>query len=132
MMLDLDHFKAFNDRHGHGGGDALLLAFGRLLQASCRAEDIPCRYGGEEFTLILPEADEALALERAREVLHATAQLLVEHERETLSRVTASIGLACLPQHGNGAGQLMAAADAALYRSKAQGRNRVTVADATA
>jgi diguanylate cyclase (GGDEF)-like protein len=129
MMLDLDHFKAFNDLHGHGGGDALLTAFARLLQGSCRAEDIPCRYGGEEFTLILPEADDALAQARARQLLLDTAQLVVMHQGEPLSRVTTSIGIASLPRNGTSAATLMAAADAALYRAKSRGRNQAVVAD---
>ena len=131
LMLDLDHFKAFNDRHGHAGGDALLTAFARLLQASCREEDIPCRFGGEEFTLILPEADEALAVARARPLLQDTARLVVDHQGEHLTRVTASIGIAALPTHGNSAGALMAAADAALYQAKARGRNQAVVAAST-
>jgi diguanylate cyclase (GGDEF)-like protein len=131
MMLDLDHFKAFNDRHGHGGGDALLAAFARVLQAHCRAEDIPCRFGGEEFTLILPEADEALAAERAARLLRETADLVVDFQGEHLTRVTASIGIAAMPRHGNSSQALLGAADAALYQAKAGGRNRVLVAQAT-
>jgi diguanylate cyclase (GGDEF)-like protein len=128
MMLDLDHFKAFNDRHGHGGGDALLAAFARVLQANCRAEDIPCRFGGEEFTLILPEADDALAQQRAASLLRDTANLVVDFQGEHLTRVTASIGIAALPRHGTSAAALLGAADAALYQAKAGGRNRAVVA----
>jgi len=129
MMFDLDHFKAFNDAHGHGGGDALLVAFARLVQESCRAEDIACRFGGEEFTLILPEADATLARERAHQLLHDTAQLVVEHDHARLSRVTTSIGIAVLPENGTDGGTLMNAADAALYRAKARGRNQAVVAN---
>lgn len=128
MMLDLDAFKAFNDRHGHPGGDALLSAFGRLLQSSCRPEDIACRFGGEEFTLILPEADVEVGLQRARSILSATAQLIVQHQGMPLGRVTTSIGLAVLPDHGTTATALLEAADAALYRAKQEGRNRVCTA----
>jgi diguanylate cyclase (GGDEF)-like protein len=128
MMLDLDHFKAFNDRHGHGGGDALLAAFARVLQAHCRAEDIPCRFGGEEFTLILPEADDALAQQRAASLLRDTANLVVDFQGEHLTRVTASIGIAALPRLGTSAAALLGAADAALYQAKAGGRNRAVVA----
>ena len=125
LMLDIDHFKAFNDLHGHPGGDTLLAAFGRLLQSSCRLEDIPCRYGGEEFTLILPEADASVGLDRARSLLLATSQLAVAHNGLTLPRVTVSIGLAVLPRDGNNASSLIEAADLALYRAKSQGRNQV-------
>ncbi|MGH8028412.1 MAG: sensor domain-containing diguanylate cyclase [Arenimonas sp.] len=131
IMLDLDHFKAFNDRHGHGGGDALLTAFARVLQANCRAEDIPCRYGGEEFTMILPEADDLLAEQRADALLRDTANLVVDFQGEHLSRVTASIGIASLPRHGTSATALLGAADAALYQAKAGGRNRAVVAALT-
>jgi diguanylate cyclase (GGDEF)-like protein len=131
MMLDLDHFKAFNDRHGHGGGDALLTAFARVLQANCRAEDIPCRFGGEEFTLILPEADDALAAQRAEALLRDTANLVVDHQGDHLTRVTCSIGIAAMPRHGSNATALLGAADAALYHAKASGRNRAVVATPT-
>jgi diguanylate cyclase (GGDEF)-like protein len=131
MMLDLDHFKAFNDRHGHGGGDALLAAFARVVQANCRAEDIPCRFGGEEFTLILPEADDALAAQRAGALLRDTANLVVDFQGEHLTRVTASIGIAAMPRHGSNASALIGAADAALYQAKAGGRNRAVVATPT-
>jgi diguanylate cyclase (GGDEF)-like protein len=131
MMLDLDHFKAFNDRHGHGGGDALLAAFARVVQANCRAEDIPCRFGGEEFTLILPEADDALAAQRAGALLRDTANLVVDFQGEHRTRVTASIGIAAMPRHGSNASALIGAADAALYQAKAGGRNRAVVATPT-
>ena len=130
LMFDLDHFKAFNDQHGHPGGDTLLSAFGRLLQAHCRPEDIPCRFGGEEFTLILPEAGREVALQRAQAIVSATAQLIVEHQGINLGRVTTSCGLAVLPDHGTGGSALLAAADKALYRAKSTGRNRVCEAQA--
>lgn len=128
LMFDLDHFKAFNDLHGHPGGDTLLAAFGRLLQSSCRQEDIACRYGGEEFTLILPETDETIGLERANQLLAATSQLTVSHQSQPLSRITTSIGLAVFPKHGSTSTSLLMAADRALYRAKTQGRNRIYVA----
>ena len=129
LLFDLDHFKAFNDRHGHAGGDALLTAFGRLVQANCRPEDIPCRYGGEEFTLILPEAGIEVVRERAERILAATAQLVVQHLGQPLSRVTTSIGVAIMPENGTAATTLMEAADKALYRAKAEGRNRFVLAE---
>ena len=128
LMFDVDHFKAFNDRHGHPGGDALLAAFGHLLQAHCRNEDIPCRFGGEEFTLILPEATQEVATTRAQALLAATEALEVTHHGVALSKVTTSVGLAMLPAHGTTATALVGAADAALYRAKAEGRNRLRVA----
>ncbi len=125
MMLDLDHFKAFNDTHGHDGGDAVLAAFGRLLLSKCREEDIPCRYGGEEFTMILPEAPPAVAQRRAEEIRIAVERMTVRHLQREIGGVTVSIGLALFPQHGSGTGELLRLADAALYRAKHNGRNRV-------
>lgn len=125
LMVDLDHFKRFNDTHGHDGGDALLTHAGRELQAQCRAEDIACRYGGEEFTLILPEVDAARAALRAEQIRAAMERLVVQHRREQLGSVTASIGVATFPHSSRDAGELLRRADAALYKAKQQGRNRV-------
>jgi len=128
LMIDLDHFKAFNDRHGHDGGDALLAAFGHLLLASSRGEDIACRYGGEEFTLILTEITPEDARRRAEELRAAVERLSVRHLQRNLGEVTASIGLAMFPDDAQEAGALQRKADAALYRAKHAGRNRVELA----
>ncbi len=125
MMLDVDHFKRFNDTHGHPGGDALLAGFGQLLQTLSRQEDIACRYGGEEFTLILPEASPQAALERAEQIREAVHALRVQHLGKDLPAVTVSIGLACFPADGGDPETLVSHADRALYRAKARGRNRV-------
>jgi len=125
LMVDLDHFKRFNDTHGHDGGDALLTHAGRLLQAHCRAEDIACRFGGEEFTVILPEVDAERAGQRAEQIRSAIEALAVHHLRERLSSVTASIGVATFPDSSREAGELLRRADAALYDAKKRGRNRV-------
>ncbi|MBB5208349.1 sensor domain-containing diguanylate cyclase [Chiayiivirga flava] len=128
MMLDLDHFKRFNDTHGHDGGDALLGHVGRLLDALCRGEDIACRYGGEEFILILPEADIEVARTRAEQIRSAISELQILHLRRSLGPVTCSIGVAASPMHADAASALVQAADAALYRAKNAGRNRVEIA----
>jgi len=128
MMFDLDHFKAFNDNFGHAAGDALLVAFGRLLGNSFRSEDIACRMGGEEFILIMPEMELSVAKRRAQELLDATAALNVVHEGQTLPPITTSIGLALMPENGEKPEPLMAAADQALYLAKSSGRNRYCVA----
>ena len=125
LMLDIDHFKAFNDVHGHAGGDALLAQFGKLLAEHGRGEDIACRYGGEEFTLILPEAPAEAALERARAICSAVEAMRVQHMGRELPQVTVSIGVATFPAHGNSPEDLLRAADEALYRAKHGGRNRV-------
>lgn len=128
LMLDMDHFKAFNDRHGHAMGDMALAAFGALLQAKCRPEDIACRYGGEEFTLILPETNLETALLRAEDI-RASAALLRIGEKGSLPRITVSIGAALMPEHGDIGLELMRAGDMALYRAKHEGRDRVVLAD---
>lgn len=132
MMLDLDHFKRFNDTHGHAGGDALLAGFGQLLQQLSRPEDIACRYGGEEFTLILPEVTPEAAQARAEAIRIGVEALRVQHLGSDLPQVTVSIGLAWLPEHGNTTETLLRRADEALYRAKREGRNRVALATAKA
>lgn len=129
LMIDIDHFKAFNDRHGHAMGDAALTAFARLLRDSCRAEDIACRYGGEEFTLILPESDADQALARAEEIRAGAALLRIGEPGAALLRITTSIGVAIMPDHGDVGLELMRAGDRALYRAKHAGRDRVMLAD---
>ncbi|SEL50938.1 diguanylate cyclase (GGDEF) domain-containing protein [Pseudoxanthomonas sp. GM95] len=125
MMLDLDHFKRFNDTHGHPGGDALLAGFGKLLQSLSREEDIACRYGGEEFTLILPEAAPQAALARAEQIRAAVEAMRVQHLGKDLPPVTVSIGLAFAPDDGGDPESLVRHADRALYKAKSRGRNRV-------
>ncbi len=128
LMLDLDHFKAFNDLHGHPGGDALLAGFGRLLKSATRGEDIACRYGGEEFTLILPEATAEQAARRAGEIVEAVRAMRVEHLGSELPAVTVSIGVAAFEGASDTAEMLMRRADRALYRAKRGGRDRFEVA----
>jgi diguanylate cyclase (GGDEF)-like protein/PAS domain S-box-containing protein len=119
MMLDLDHFKDFNDTRGHPAGDKLLKKLGELLPKQVRAGDVVCRYGGEEFTVIMPEASEEVMLSRAEKILKAVREKLV---------ITISIGVALYPVHGDLVEEVIYAADAALYRAKEEGRNRVVVA----
>jgi len=128
MMMDLDHFKAFNDLHGHVGGDTLLSGFGQLLLKLARAEDIACRYGGEEFTLILPETDLETARERAESIRAAVGAMRIRHMGQELPAVTVSIGIAAFPRHGREGEQLIHLADQALYHAKRKGRDRVEAA----
>lgn len=125
LMLDVDHFKRFNDTHGHAAGDALLAQVGRLIQAKVRSEDIACRYGGEEFTVVMPELDARGACERAEQIRAAIEVATVLHLRQTLGPVTVSIGIATYPADGMTPEVLQQLADAMLYRAKAEGRNRV-------
>lgn len=124
-MLDLDHFKRYNDSYGHDAGDALLRALGALLQQAVRAEDVACRFGGEEFTLIMPSAGLDAACRRAEEIRELVSRLDVEHHGGRLGGITISIGVAIYPDHGATGEALIRAADAALYEAKASGRDRV-------
>ena len=129
LMIDVDHFKRFNDDHGHDAGDTLLGAFGQMLSALVRNEDVACRYGGEEFTVVMQETDAALALDRAEEICRATREMDVRHRQQSLGAVSVSIGIASYPQHGDSVDQLLQRADRALYAAKRSGRDRVCVAD---
>lgn len=127
IMLDLDHFKKFNDAYGHDAGDALMRLVGSTLQRSIRAEDIACRYGGEEFTLILPEASLVDAAQRAESIRESIRNLNVQHRRQQLGGVTISAGVAIFPDHGPTGDAVLRAADAALYQAKSRGRDRVAL-----
>ena len=129
LAFDIDHFKRYNDTQGHDAGDALLGAFGALLAQSCRDEDIPCHYGGEEFTLILTEANHSQALARAEAIRKATSELVVHYRAGTLPPATVSIGVASHPEHGNAPDTLLRLADQALYRAKHLGRNTIASAN---
>jgi len=124
ILGDLDHFKTINDRDGHLAGDEVLRVFGNLMKHNARASDIICRYGGEEFLLVLPGMTEEGAIERAEELRRAMAATPVKHHTSQIT-VTASFGVATFPIHGRTADELIAAADGALYSAKTDGRNRV-------
>jgi diguanylate cyclase (GGDEF)-like protein len=129
VMLDVDRFKRVNDSHGHEAGDAVLAALGGLLRGICRAADVACRFGGEEFVLILPAAALPDARRRADEMRAAVRELQVTYEGRPLGPVRCSIGVAAFPDHGATVVNLLRAADAALYRAKREGRDQVVVAD---
>jgi len=128
LMLDVDGFKQQNDAFGHDAGDALLRGLASLVQTSLRKEDIPCRYGGEEFVLVLPDAALEDSVRRAEQLREAIKQLSVPHKDLLLGPVTVSIGVAGFPDHGLDGTTLLKAADTALYEAKKRGRDRVSVA----
>jgi diguanylate cyclase (GGDEF)-like protein len=128
LAFDLDHFKDFNDRYGHPAGDAVLVAFARILQSNSRNEDIACRQGGEEFVLIMPEMDTSVAMRRAIGLMEVMSTMDVMHEGQLLPKLTTSIGLAVYPENGPDPAALLTQADQALYEAKAAGRNRIVVA----
>ena len=129
IMLDVDHFKRFNDIHGHAAGDAVLKALGERLRVSIRQEDIACRYGGEEFTIIMPGAKREDVIKRAESVRHLVeTEVPPEFGGKPLPPYTISLGVAAWPENEGSASALLASADAALYQAKNSGRNRVDVA----
>jgi diguanylate cyclase (GGDEF)-like protein len=124
-MLDLDHFKKFNDTYGHAAGDTVLKAIAEIFRYSIRTEDFACRYGGEEFTIMLPDVTPAVAYERAESIRRAVSNLRVPLDKEVYGEFTVSIGIALFPNDGDSADLLLRRADQALYRAKRQGRNQV-------
>lgn len=130
-MLDLDHFKHLNDTYGHEAGDHVLRAVGELLQGFVRSADLACRYGGEELTLILPGSSPEDAYARLDTLRKAIAQMHVRYKDGGLPAITASVGLAAADRNETDAAALVSRADAALYRAKALGRNRVVAAGGT-
>jgi len=129
IMFDLDHFKSFNDTFGHTAGDFVLRNVGSLLSRNTRLDDIACRYGGEEFVIILPNANLEDSEMRAEQLRAEVKNLEVTHLGRPLGPITISVGVANFPQHGSSPTQLIARADAALYQAKKAGRDRVVVAD---
>jgi diguanylate cyclase (GGDEF)-like protein len=127
LMIDLDHFKRINDTFGHDAGDLVLTHVARLLMAHIRGSDIACRYGGEEFVLVLPDTTLEGAHRRAEEIRAAVQGLNLRHQGKALDPVTVSIGLALYPEHAAGPDALIRIADEALYEAKAAGRNRVVM-----
>jgi diguanylate cyclase (GGDEF)-like protein/PAS domain S-box-containing protein len=125
MMVDLDHFTQFNNSFGHHAGDALLRALGEALNAEIRGGDFACRYGGEEFVVVMPEAPLEPATRRANDIRERIAGLTVRVDGQSLGRITASIGVAAYPQHGATADSLVKQADRALYVAKGSGRDGV-------
>jgi diguanylate cyclase (GGDEF)-like protein len=128
LMLDVDHFKQFNDTWGHEGGDAVLRELSDLMRSHFRGDDIACRYGGEEFVIVLSEATLAGAFTRAEELRREVHRLVAQYRRQPLGSITVSIGLAALPEHGVTPEDLIAAADRALYQAKSDGRDRTVTA----
>jgi len=131
LMIDIDHFKKFNDTYGHDAGDAVLRETGSFLVRSIRAEDFVCRYGGEEFVVVLPTADLRAAHARAERLRTKLRDLVVMHEGRSLGSISASFGVSALPDHGMTEKDLLQTADAALYRAKRAGRDRVELAPCT-
>jgi diguanylate cyclase (GGDEF)-like protein len=127
IMIDIDHFKQFNDKFGHDGGDAILRALGAFFTKHVRGSDIACRYGGEEFILILSPSTAEGARQRAEKIREGARLLSVSHANRDLGAITLSLGVAIFPDHASEAAAIVKAADVALYQAKSGGRNRVVM-----
>jgi diguanylate cyclase (GGDEF)-like protein/PAS domain S-box-containing protein len=128
LFLDLDHFKRFNDTFGHDAGDVVLQSLADLFRNFFRATDICCRYGGEEFAIILPESTSQHAAIRANALNLEVKSLRLHYKNQPLGQLTLSAGVAAFPEHGSSSDELLKVADRCLYESKARGRDLVTVA----
>jgi diguanylate cyclase (GGDEF)-like protein/PAS domain S-box-containing protein len=128
LFLDLDHFKRFNDAFGHDAGDMVLQSLADLFRNFFRATDICCRYGGEEFAIILPESSSHDAAVRADALRSEVKSLRLQYKKQTVGQLTLSVGVAAFPEHGSTSVDLLKIADQCLYESKSRGRDVVTVA----
>jgi diguanylate cyclase (GGDEF)-like protein/PAS domain S-box-containing protein len=128
IFIDVDHFKRFNDVFGHEAGDQVLRSMGDFFRSHFRDDDIICRYGGEEFAIILPESSAQDAAGRAELLRIAARTLKLKHNDVTLDPVTISAGIAGFPEHASSAGELLQVADACLYEAKRSGRDRIILA----
>jgi diguanylate cyclase (GGDEF)-like protein/PAS domain S-box-containing protein len=128
LFLDLDHFKKFNDAFGHPAGDMVLQSLADLFRTFFRSTDICCRYGGEEFAIVLPESSSQDAAIRANALRSEVKRLRLRYKNQTLGPLSLSIGVAAFPEHGSSSEELLKIADQCLYQSKARGRDLVTVA----
>jgi diguanylate cyclase (GGDEF)-like protein/PAS domain S-box-containing protein len=128
IMLDVDNLKQFNDTWGHAAGDEILRELGSLLLRQIRGEDIACRYGGDEFILVLPDASREVTRERAELICEYAKQFHLQFDGQNLAAVTLSLGVAVSPEHGVTSTGILRAVDAALYRAKHEGRGQVVVA----
>jgi diguanylate cyclase (GGDEF)-like protein len=127
MMIDIDHFKRFNDTFGHAAADFALRNTSELIRSSIRADDIACRYGGEELVVILPDTSIGEGRERAELLRVAINAQQLRFNGVALGAISASFGVAASPAHGNSSDSLLRNADEALYDAKRRGRNQVCV-----
>lgn len=132
LSIDVDHFKQLNDHHGHDAGDTVLRTIGECLQQFFRDEDVPCRFGDEEFVVILPGTTPEAAIRKAEDLRIKIEGLAVRYLEGHLPRTTISVGVAAFPRSGATPQEVLKAADEALYRAKESGRNRVQVAPSLA
>ncbi len=131
LFLDLDHFKRFNDTFGHDAGDMVLQSLADLFRSFFRTTDMCCRYGGEEFAIVLPESSSQDAVIRADALRSEVKNLRLHYKKQSLGPLTLSAGVAAFPEHGSSSEELLKIADQCLYEAKARGRDNVAVGFAT-
>jgi diguanylate cyclase (GGDEF)-like protein len=127
IMIDLDYFKRINDAFGHEAGDLVLAEIAALLKTQIRGSDIACRYGGEEFALVLPDVTLEGVQRRAEAIRAAVMRLDLKYRDKPLGRITASLGIALFPEHAEDPDSLLRASDEALYEAKSAGRDRIVI-----
>ena len=128
ILIDIDHFKQFNDSFGHDAGDQVLQSLADLLRTFFRAYDVCCRHGGEEFAVILPDSSLLNATVRANALRTEVKRINLSYDNQNLGPITVSIGVATFPEHGSSSEELLKTADRCLYESKENGRDVVTAA----
>jgi len=128
VMIDIDHFKKFNDEWGHAAGDELLTRLGKFFIENIRGSDIACRYGGEEFVILMPEMNSSTAFNRTDRMREDVKKLKVHYDNQLLPHIALSIGISEYPANGEDVDDLLRLADEALYKAKQEGRDRVVVA----
>ncbi|OBY28307.1 sensor domain-containing diguanylate cyclase [Leisingera sp. JC1] len=129
VSIDVDHFKKFNDNHGHDAGDMVLRAVGAAMEQACDGDEVACRPGGEEFALLLPGVSPDDAITKAELLRQSIEDVVVRYGEKALPRISISLGVAHYPAHGTMPQDLLRASDEALYEAKAKGRNQVCVAE---
>jgi len=130
IILDVDYFKIFNDQFGHAAGDFVLQEIASLLKSKIRYADIVCRYGGEEFVVVMPEASLQITIRRAEDLRKEVKQLGLHYDNQNLGKISISSGVAIYPDHGSTAEAVMKSADSALFIAKNSGRDKMVVASA--
>ena len=121
IMLDVDDFKRFNDTYGHAAGDVILRELGNLLLGHVRGDDIACRFGGDEFIIVLPYTSRGVAFGRAELIREYARQFHIQYEQQMLESVSLSIGVAVFPEDGGTSAEILRAVDTALYQAKQKG-----------
>ena len=126
-MIDIDRFKEINDRHGHLAGDHVIREIGSILKSRCREEDIICRYGGDEFVIVLPRTSQEQAIQVAQRIKNSVSDLVFNPGTKNEFKTTVSMGIAMFPNEGDSSQKLLQSADQSLYAAKRGGRDKIEI-----